>query len=232
MCHRLTQECQGGVASFDIGDIILHRAHPSLAGQHEIDPQMLQREVRSMRRSWVCILTLALLMTLLRVDAASAKKSRSSRASSRGHVKRDARHGRVSRALSRREKRGRKTLAVRGRRGRRLARSRGSSRTRLEPQVIVASGAPRPAPGIPPERVTEIQNALIKAGFLDGPATGLYDDTTIDAMKQYQAQNGMSQTGLPSASLLKKLGVRKRSNDGYAVPVNSVSETDKKRPSN
>jgi peptidoglycan hydrolase-like protein with peptidoglycan-binding domain len=77
--------------------------------------------------------------------------------------------------------------------------------------------------------VTEIQNALIKAGFMDGPASGLYDDNTIDAVKQYQAQNGMSQTGLPSAPLLKKLGVPKRSNDGYAVPVNSVSETDKKR---
>ena len=183
-----------------------------------------------MRRSWVCIVTLALLMTLLTVDVASAKKSRSSRASSRSHAKRDDRHARASRAVSRREKRGGKPLAVRGRRGRRLARSRGRSRNRQEPQVVVAMGVPRPAPGIPPERVTEIQNALIKAGFLDGPATGLYDDNTIDAMKQYQAQNGMSQTGLPSASLLKKLGVPKRSNDGYAVPVNSVSETDKKRP--
>ena len=63
-----------------------------------------------------------------------------------------------------------------------------------------------------------------------GPASGMYDDTTIDAMKQFQAKNGMSQTGLPSAPLLKKLGVPKRSNDGYAVPVHSISETDKKRP--
>jgi N-acetylmuramoyl-L-alanine amidase len=77
--------------------------------------------------------------------------------------------------------------------------------------------------------VSEIQSALIKAGFMDGPASGLYDDATIDAMKQFQAKNGMSQTGLPSARLLKKLGVSKRSNDGYAVPVTRVSETDKKR---
>jgi peptidoglycan hydrolase-like protein with peptidoglycan-binding domain len=80
--------------------------------------------------------------------------------------------------------------------------------------------------------VTEIQNALIKAGFMDGPATGMYDDATIDAMKDYQARNGLSQTGLPSAPLLKKLGVPKRSNDGYAVPVTRVSETEKKRPHN
>ncbi len=185
-----------------------------------------------MRRSWVFILTLALLMTLVSADLASAKKSRSKGATSRSRVKRDARRGRPSRALSRREKRPRKTYAVRGRRGRRLARSRGRSRTRYEPQAIIASAAPRPAPGIPVERVTEIQNALIKAGYMDGPASGLYDDATIDAMKEFQAKNGLSQTGLPSAPLLKKLGVPKRSNDGYAVPVNSVSETDKKRPSN
>jgi len=185
-----------------------------------------------MRRSWVFILTLALLMTLVSADVASAKKSRSKSVSSRARVKRDARRGRPSRAVSRPGSRGRKALAVRGKRGRRLARSRGRSRARYESEPIVAASAPRPAPGIPPERVTEIQNALIKGGYLDGPASGLYDDATIDAMKQFQARNGLSQTGLPSAPLLKKLGVPKRSSDGYAVPVNRVSETDKKRPAN
>jgi len=87
----------------------------------------------------------------------------------------------------------------------------------------------RPAAGISSERATEIQNALIKAGYLDAPASGQYDDTTIDAMKQYQNANRLPVTGLPSAAVLKKLGVPKRSNDGYAVPVNSVSESEKKR---
>ena len=185
-----------------------------------------------MRRNWICILALAMLTTLLSASITPAKKSRSNRASSGSQVKRDVRRGRLSKASSRRERRGRKALAVRGKRGRPLARSRAASRSRYEPQVVIASSAPRPAPGIPPERVTEIQNALIKAGFMDGPATGMYDDTTIDAMKDYQARNGLSQTGLPSAPLLKKLGVPKRSNDGYAVPVTRVSETEKKRPHN
>jgi peptidoglycan hydrolase-like protein with peptidoglycan-binding domain len=74
-----------------------------------------------------------------------------------------------------------------------------------------------------------MQNALIKAGYMDGPASGQYDETTIDAMKEFQAKNGLSQTGLPSATLLKKLGVPKRSKDGYAVPVNTLSETEKKK---
>lgn len=105
---------------------------------------------------------------------------------------------------------------------------------RVEPDAVAS--APRPAAprqwggGIPSERVTEIQNALIKAGFLEGPASGQYDENTIQAMKQFQQSNRLSQTGMPSASTLKKLGVAKRSDDGYAMPINSVSETDKKRP--
>lgn len=168
-------------------------------------------------------------MTLVSADVASAKRSRSKRAASRSLVKRDTRRGRVSRELSRREKRGRGKYATRGRRGRHLARSRRSSRKRYEPQTTVVSGPSRPTAGIPTERATEIQNALIKVGYMDGPASGQYDDATIEAMKKFQAANRLSQTGLPSATLLKKLGVPKRSNDGYAVPVNSVSQTEKKR---
>ena len=87
----------------------------------------------------------------------------------------------------------------------------------------------RPASsGIPTERVTEIQRALIKEGYLEGQATGQYDDATIAAMKQFQTDNGFPASGLPSAYTLKKLGVSKRSNDGYAVPINSATEDQKK----
>ena len=183
-----------------------------------------------MRRSWVFILTLALLMTLTSADFASAKKTSSKGASARSGGKRVAHRGRRL-ATARRAKSSRKVYATRGKRGRRLARARGRSRrSGYESQPVSTSGPPRPSPGIPTERVSEIQTALIKAGYLDGPASGLYDEATIGAMKQFQSKNGMSQTGLPSATLLKKLGVPKRSNDGYAVPVNRVSETDKKHP--
>ncbi|HJZ67065.1 MAG TPA: peptidoglycan-binding domain-containing protein [Blastocatellia bacterium] len=107
-------------------------------------------------------------------------------------------------------------------------RSRGSYEA---PVAAAASASSRPNSSIPTERVTEIQNALIKAGYMEGPASGQYDDATIAAMKQFQADNGFSQTGLPSAALLKKLGVSKRPNDGYAVSVTkAASESEKKRP--
>jgi peptidoglycan hydrolase-like protein with peptidoglycan-binding domain len=75
--------------------------------------------------------------------------------------------------------------------------------------------------------VTEIQSALIKLGYLEGPASGEYNDATVAAMKQFQTDNRLSATGLPSAHSLKRLGVSKRSGDGYAAPVTRGSRADK-----
>jgi len=182
-----------------------------------------------MQRRWALLLTVALLMTLMSADFAFAKRSRSSHRSSRAHVKQDSRGRRGGRELSRTRRGSRERYASRRRRGRHVARrSRGSYEA---PVAAPASASSRPSSGIPTERVTEIQSALIKAGYLDGPASGQYDDATIAAMKQFQADNGFSQTGLPSAALLKKLGVPKRPNDGYAVSVTkAASESEKKRP--
>jgi murein L,D-transpeptidase YcbB/YkuD len=186
-----------------------------------------------MRRKWVFILTIALLMTLASADRASAKHSRSGRTASREHVRRESHRARGRHELSRHERRSRETLALRrGRHGRYIAESRHSRRRRYEsPYRAPEASVSRPASGgISSERVTEIQNALIKAGYMQAPASGQYDEATTQAMKQYQAANGLPPTGLPSAPLLKKLGVSKRTNDGYAVPVNAVTESEKKRP--
>jgi peptidoglycan hydrolase-like protein with peptidoglycan-binding domain len=122
----------------------------------------------------------------------------------------------------------RERVVVRGRHGRRVVRYR-YVRPRSEPESAPVASVPRPSgSGIPAERVTEIQNALIKAGYLTGPASGQYDDQTTQAMKEFQTANGFPATGAPSAPALKRLGVSKRSNDGFAMPVNSVSEGEHK----
>jgi hypothetical protein len=214
-----------------------------------------------MQQRLISFIVAALLTGLFNIDVSAGKKSRGKRGSSRASAKKEsrpkasrgkdsrsknsrsrvARGSRNERKSSRRDRRElarnrgmeREKIIVRGRHGRRLVRYRYVNRP--EPDAIAA--APRPvAPrqsgsGIPSERVFEIQNALIKAGYMAGPASGSYDENTIQAMKQFQGSNRLSQTGMPSASTLKKLGVSKRSNDGYATPVNSVSESDKKRPS-
>src|SRR5262249_3870841 len=163
--------------------------------------------------------------------------SRSHARSKRGESARGRRREHLSRAERRR---GRREGYISARRGRRYEARRGG---RYEPRrghgrriyYFEARESPatptKPAStGIPTERVTEIQRALIKEGYLQGQASGQYDDTTIAAMKQFQTDNGFPASGLPSAHTLKKLGVTKRTNDGYAVPINSATE-DQKRPS-
>ena len=110
----------------------------------------------------------------------------------------------------------------RGRRRGRYARSRRGRQSVA--QDYPTSGRPA-ATGIPTERVSEIQRALIKLGYLSGPASGQYDDDTVEAMKQFQSANQLPATGLPSAHALKRLGVPKRSSDGYAVPVKSGGQS-------
>lgn len=58
-----------------------------------------------------------------------------------------------------------------------------------------------------PERITEIQQALTRAGYLNQEPTGKWDDPTRDAMRRYQEANGFPNTGLPEAKSLMKLGL-------------------------
>jgi len=58
-----------------------------------------------------------------------------------------------------------------------------------------------------PERVQEIQQALIREGYMEGEATGQWDSRTHDAMLRYQTMHGFPPTGLPEAKSLMKLGL-------------------------
>jgi hypothetical protein len=58
-----------------------------------------------------------------------------------------------------------------------------------------------------PERVQEIQQALIREGYFEGEPTGEWDSRTRDAMLRYQTMHGFPPTGLPEAKSLMKLGL-------------------------
>jgi peptidoglycan hydrolase-like protein with peptidoglycan-binding domain len=58
-----------------------------------------------------------------------------------------------------------------------------------------------------PDRVQEIQQALIREGYLQGDANGRWDDRTRVAMLRYQTEHGFPATGLPEAKSLMKLGL-------------------------
>jgi peptidoglycan hydrolase-like protein with peptidoglycan-binding domain len=60
---------------------------------------------------------------------------------------------------------------------------------------------------IDPNRVTEIQQALIREHYLTGEASGNWDETTKEAMQKYQADQGWQTKLMPDSRALKKLGL-------------------------
>lgn len=60
---------------------------------------------------------------------------------------------------------------------------------------------------IAPERIVEIQTALIARGLLAGEPTGVYDEATIEAMRRFQFSLQIDVTGYPTAHALKHLGL-------------------------
>jgi hypothetical protein len=177
-----------------------------------------------MRRKLICIISLALIIALSGGDTLAAKRSRSAKKRAGAAVKK--KQNKSSRTVKRGKSVARSATRRGSKRGRVVARSKRKSETVTAEPVATTPRVVQT--GIPTERVTEIQNSLIKLGYLEGPASGQYDEMTVQAMKQFQNENKLPDTGLPSAHALKRLGVSKRSNDGYAVPVKNLSEGGKK----
>lgn len=60
---------------------------------------------------------------------------------------------------------------------------------------------------IDPARVTQIQQALVSAHYLDRSPDGNWDSSTKEAMQKYQADNGWQTKLLPDSRALVKLGL-------------------------
>ena len=60
---------------------------------------------------------------------------------------------------------------------------------------------------IEPERVSQIQQALIREHYLTGDATGKWDPATVGAMQKYQSDQGWQTKLTPDSRALKKLGL-------------------------
>jgi len=61
--------------------------------------------------------------------------------------------------------------------------------------------------GIADNRATEIQQALIKAGYLNGDPSGHWDSSTEAAMQKLQSDNGWQTKLVPDSRALIKLGL-------------------------
>ena len=60
---------------------------------------------------------------------------------------------------------------------------------------------------IDPKRTLEIQEALIREHYLTGKPTGVWNDSTQQAMQRYQADNNWQSKTTPDARALIKLGL-------------------------
>lgn len=60
---------------------------------------------------------------------------------------------------------------------------------------------------IEPERVTQIQEALVKAHYMTAAPNGNWDAATIAAMQKYQADHGWQTKLMPDSRALEKLGL-------------------------
>jgi hypothetical protein len=60
---------------------------------------------------------------------------------------------------------------------------------------------------IDPTRAREIQEALIREHYLEGPASGTWDTTSQSAMERLQADNGWQSKVVPDSRALIKLGL-------------------------
>jgi hypothetical protein len=81
-------------------------------------------------------------------------------------------------------------------------RKRGSSRT-----VASKGKKPRGQQKIDSDRVQAIQEALIRAHYLTGDASGTWNQTSEDAMRRYQADHGWQSKTVPDSRALIKLGL-------------------------
>jgi len=79
------------------------------------------------------------------------------------------------------------------------------------------------------DRISEIQSALAKEGSYTGEPNGKWDDSTVAAMKKYQAAHGLNPTGKLDGRTLQKLGLG-ASTAGVAPPVAPLGATSRLQP--
>jgi peptidoglycan hydrolase-like protein with peptidoglycan-binding domain len=76
------------------------------------------------------------------------------------------------------------------------------------------------------DRINEIQGALAKNGAYTGSPTGKWDDSTVEAMKKFQASHGLNPTGKMDALTLQKLGFGSET-AGMGVPTPPPNSTNR-----
>ena len=83
----------------------------------------------------------------------------------------------------------------------------------------------KPASGIAPQRATEIQTALVKAGYLTGTPSGTWDAQTELALQKLQADQGWQTKITPDARALIMLGLGPQTDGTETATSNAAPDT-------
>jgi peptidoglycan hydrolase-like protein with peptidoglycan-binding domain len=85
---------------------------------------------------------------------------------------------------------------------------------------------------IDPDRVTQIQQALVREHYLTTDPNGDWDSSTVAAMQKYQADHGWQTKLMPDSRALKSLGLGpdystalNASGSSFAAPPSSAAPT-------
>ena len=81
---------------------------------------------------------------------------------------------------------------------------------------------------IDPDRVTQIQQALVREHYLTADPNGDWDSTTVAAMQKYQADHGWQTKLMPDSRALKSLGL----GPDYSTALNANGSSFAAPPSN
>jgi peptidoglycan hydrolase-like protein with peptidoglycan-binding domain len=75
-----------------------------------------------------------------------------------------------------------------------------------------------------PERITTIQQALVKNGAFTGTPNGKWDASTVEGLKNFQETHGLNPTGKLDAKTLQQLGLGSQT-AGVAPPMPPTSSS-------
>jgi hypothetical protein len=84
---------------------------------------------------------------------------------------------------------------------------RGPTAHKLFSKRSKAPSKPAPQRAIDDSRATQIQDSLIKSGYLTGEASGHWDAPTEAAMQKFQSDNGWQTKLIPDSRAIIKLGL-------------------------
>ena len=106
-----------------------------------------------------------------------------------------------------------------------------SARRGAKSTKVTASRRDRGQKAPTPERITEIQRALAKDGSFVGTPNGKWDDSTVNAMRNFQVNHGLNASGKLDARTLQQLGLGSQT-AGVAAPTPPVKISSTSAPRN